>query len=35
VEPDFSLDLVREDATYPAATLRRSGLIEKILNDAN
>lgn len=29
VEPDFSLARVRDDATYPAATLRRSDLISR------
>ena len=27
IEPDFSLDQLRDDPDYPAATLRRSGLI--------
>jgi tetratricopeptide (TPR) repeat protein len=29
VEPDFSPDLIRRDPDYPAATLRRTGLIDR------
>lgn len=28
VEPDFSLRMIREDGSYPAGTLRKSGLIQ-------
>ncbi|MGL4319539.1 MAG: tetratricopeptide repeat protein [Paracoccaceae bacterium] len=27
IEPDFSLDLIRDDPNYPAGTLRRAGLL--------
>ncbi len=32
-EPDFSIDRVRNDPDYPAATLRRSGLIDRVSHD--
>jgi tetratricopeptide (TPR) repeat protein len=32
-EPDFTMDRIRHDADYPAATLRRSGLIERHFRD--
>lgn len=32
-EPDFSIDRIRNDPDYPAATLRRSGLIDRHFRD--
>lgn len=32
-EPDFTIDRVRNDPDYPAATLRRSGLLDRAIHD--
>jgi hypothetical protein len=32
-EPDFSIDRVRNDPDYPASTLRRSGLLDRVMQD--
>jgi hypothetical protein len=32
-EPDFTMDRIRDDVDYPAATLRRSGLIDRHFRD--
>ncbi|MES2144299.1 MAG: tetratricopeptide repeat protein [Pseudomonadota bacterium] len=32
-EPDFTIDRVRNDPDYPAATLRRSGLLDRVIHD--
>jgi tetratricopeptide (TPR) repeat protein len=34
-EPDFTIDRVRNDPDYPAATLRRSGLLDRAIHDFN